>query len=198
MIEILENLNENKILQFICPVCTNKTLGSIEQDVYNVRDINYHEIFVCDECGEEFYAVPQYDGNVRFEINSNLEESKKIITIKNESNHIDILETDYKTGESLFNALKNYLDSLDQISMEGKDWNWQPSEFNAKNLEADGEIYLVSGSYILIYPYINEWQDDYFKVIVMEANDLNNMIKNSIRSIFDKYKTDKWKLIFEG
>lgn len=115
-----------------------------------------------------------------------------------ETNHNEILNTDYATGEKLFNAIKDYLDSLDQISMDGEDYNWQPSEFNAKNLEADGEIYLVNGTYILFYPYINEWSDNEFKVIVMEASDLNIMIKNGITNIFNKYKTDKWKLVFEG
>ena len=122
------------------------------------------------------------------------DESSKV----EESNHNEILDKDYATGEKLFNAIKDYLDSLDQISMDGEDYNWQPSEFNAKNLEADGEIYLVNGTYILFYPYINEWSDNEFKVIVMEASDLNIMIKNGITNIFNKYKTDKWKLVFEG
>ena len=115
-----------------------------------------------------------------------------------ESINKENISIDYKTGEKLFNAIKDYLDSLDQISMDGNDWNWQPSDFNAKNLEADGEIYLVGGAYILFYPYINEWSDNYFKVMVIEASDLNIIIRNGIENIFNKYKTDKWKLIFEG
>ena len=82
--------------------------------------------------------------------------------------------------------------------MDGKDCNWEPSNFNAKNLNADGEIYLVSDAYILIYPYINEWAEDYFKVLVVEASDLNIQLKNGITNIFNKYKKDKWKLVFEG
>ena len=50
--------------------------------------------------------------------------------------------------------------------MDGNDCNWEPSEFNAKNLNADGEIYLECGAYILIYPYINEWSDQEFRVVV--------------------------------
>ena len=114
-----------------------------------------------------------------------------------ETNHNEILDTDYVTGEKLFNAIKDYLDSLDQIGMDGNDYNWQPSEFNAKNLEADGEIYLVNEPYILFYPYINEWAEDYFKVSVVESNELSTQLKNGIERIFNKFKTDKWQLIFE-
>ena len=115
-----------------------------------------------------------------------------------ESNHNEILDKDYVTGEKIYNALVEYLNSLDQISMDGKDCNWEPSNFNAKNLNADGEIYLVSGAYILIYPYINEWAEDYFKVSVVELNELSTQLKNGIENIVNKFKTNDWKLIFEG
>lgn len=122
------------------------------------------------------------------------DESSKI----EESNHNEILDKDYATGEKLYNDLKEYLTSLDQVSMDGEDCNWEPSEFNAKNLNADGEIYLECGAYILIYPYINEWAEDYFKVFVVEASDLSLQLKNGIEDIFNKYKNDKWRLVFEG
>ncbi len=115
-----------------------------------------------------------------------------------ESNHNEILDKDYATGEKIYNALVEYLNSLDQIGMDGKDCNWEPSNFNAKNLNADGEIYLVSGAYILIYPYINEWAKDYFKVSVVESNELSTQLKNGIENIFNKFKTNNWKLVFEG
>ena len=115
-----------------------------------------------------------------------------------ESNHNEILDKDYVTGEKIYNALVEYLNSLDQIGMDGKDCNWEPSNFNAKNLNADGEIYLVSGAYILIYPYINEWAEDYFKVCVVEADKLSVQIKNGIENIVNKFKTNNWKLVFEG
>lgn len=114
-----------------------------------------------------------------------------------ETNHNIIEDRDYATGEKLFNALKDYLDSLDQIDMDGEDYNWQPSEFNAKNLNADGEIYLVSGAYILIYPYINEWSDQEFRVVVQDAEKLNVVARNGIQDIFNKFKTNKWQLVFE-
>ena len=117
-----------------------------------------------------------------------------------ETNHNNIDDRDYATGEEMYRELVNYLNSLDQIDMDGDDCNWQPSEFNAKNLNSDGEIYLVNGTYILIYPYINEWAEDYFKVIVVDAEtcELSIQIKNGIERIFNKFKTDKWKLVFEG
>ena len=115
-----------------------------------------------------------------------------------ESNHNEILDKDYATGEKIYNALVEYLNSLDQIGMDGKDCNWEPSNFNAKNLNADGEIYLVSDAYILIYPYINEWAEDYFKVSVVESNELSTQLKNGIENIVNKFKTNNWKLVFEG
>lgn len=122
------------------------------------------------------------------------DESSKI----EESNHNEILDKDYATGEEIYNELVKYLNSLDQIAMDGEDCNWEPSEYNAKSLNADGEIYLVSGAYILIYPYINEWAEEYFKVSVVESNELSTQLKNGIELIFNKFKTDKWQLIFEG
>jgi len=122
------------------------------------------------------------------------DESSKV----EESNHNEILDKDYATGEEIYNELVKYLNSLDQIAMDGEDCNWEPSEYNAKSLNADGEIYLVSGAYILIYPYVNEWAEDYFKVSVVESNELSTQLKNGIELIFNKFKTDKWQLIFEG
>lgn len=123
---------------------------------------------------------------------------KESINKVEETNHNEILDKDYATGEKIYNALVEYLNSLDQIGMDGKDCDWEPSNFNAKNLNADGEIYLVSGAYILIYPYINEWAEDYFKVCVVEADKLSIQIKNGIENIVNKFKTNKWKLVFES
>ena len=77
--------------------------------------------------------------------------------------------------------------------MDGKDCNWEPSNFNAKNLNADGEIYLVSDAYIFIYPYINEQAKDYLKVCVVEADELSVQIKNGIENIVNKFKTNNAK-----
>lgn len=107
-----------------------------------------------------------------------------------ESNHNVILDKDYATSEKIYNALVEYLNSLDQTGMDDKDYNWEPSNFNAKNLNADGEIYLVSDAYILIYPYINEWAKDYFKVSIVESNELSTQLKNGIENIVNKFKSN--------
>lgn len=54
------------ILSFKCPGCRNKTLYSTEQDVHRAADVDENELFICDECGGEFRAHPQYDGSIRF------------------------------------------------------------------------------------------------------------------------------------
>lgn len=54
------------ILSFKCPGCKNKTLYSAEQDVHKVADVDENELFICDECGGEFRAHPQYNGSIRF------------------------------------------------------------------------------------------------------------------------------------
>lgn len=146
------------------------------------------------------YLFGEKAKNVHKEKEQALKNKINSIDKMEESNHNKILDKDYATGEKLYNDLKEYLISLDQVSMDGEDCNWEPSEFNAKNLNADGEIYLECGAYILIYPYINEWAEDYFKVIVMDTEtcELNVQLKNGIEKIFNKFKTDKWKLVFEG
>lgn len=54
------------ILSFKCPGCRNKTLYSAEQDVHRAADVDENELFICDECGGEFRAHPQYNGSIRF------------------------------------------------------------------------------------------------------------------------------------
>jgi len=164
-------------------------------------ELGYESISkLCDELNK---VIVKHDKDAYFEPECPGRIVAYLFGIKNESltesNHNVIEDRDYATGEKLFNALKDYLDSLDQIDMDGEDYNWQPSEFNAKNLNADGEIYLVSGAYILIYPYINEWAEDYFRVLVIDAEtcELDIQIKNGIENIFNKFKTDNWRLIFE-
>ena len=53
-------------LSFYCPVCHNKTLYSLENEIRSPMDVDYREIFVCDECASEFEAYPQYDGSIKF------------------------------------------------------------------------------------------------------------------------------------
>lgn len=109
----------------------------------------------------------------------------------------DIKFEDYETGEKIFNNLKDYLNSQHYIALDGNDWNWQPSDFNAQNLEPDGEIGLVDGTYITFYPYINKWGADKCKLSIENYNDLEDEVKFNIEKIFNKYKTDKWDLVYE-
>ena len=53
-------------LSFYCPICHNKTLYSLENEIRSPIDVDYREIFVCDECASEFEAYPQYDGSIKF------------------------------------------------------------------------------------------------------------------------------------
>lgn len=53
-------------LSFNCPVCHNDTLFSAEKDICRVSDVDYKELFICDECGSELEAYPQYDTTIEF------------------------------------------------------------------------------------------------------------------------------------
>ena len=56
--------NEN--LSFKCPHCDNNELRCIEHEVNIPADVDFHEIFICDECGSEYLSEPQYDGKIKF------------------------------------------------------------------------------------------------------------------------------------
>ena len=62
--DLKENSAANKA--FICPKCNNKTLYCVEHNVKGNADVDYHEKFVCDECGTMSYSEPQYDGRIEF------------------------------------------------------------------------------------------------------------------------------------
>lgn len=53
-------------LSFNCPVCHNDTLFSAEKDICRVSDVDYKELFICDECGSELEAYPQHDNTIEF------------------------------------------------------------------------------------------------------------------------------------
>lgn len=67
--------NKRSTLMFTCPKCHNDTMVDVDRDVYNVHDIDYHDVFVCGECGEERYGEVQYDGQVKFVSMHTVEES---------------------------------------------------------------------------------------------------------------------------
>lgn len=53
-------------LSFKCPHCGNNELRCIEHEVNIPADVDFHEIFICDECGSEYLSEPQYDGKIKF------------------------------------------------------------------------------------------------------------------------------------
>lgn len=59
----MENNIHDKV--FTCPKCGNETLTPIDGN-NDIVGIGYHDLCVCDECGTEFYAEPQYDFTVAF------------------------------------------------------------------------------------------------------------------------------------
>lgn len=67
--------NKRSTLMFTCPKCHNDTMVDVDRDVYNVHDIDYHDVFVCGECGEERYGEVQHDGRVKFVSMYTVEES---------------------------------------------------------------------------------------------------------------------------
>lgn len=181
-------------------------LKSSDNEIILPLDEDTMSFFIKNKDAAERVARSSKSKNIYFSPNTALDNFDNYVNAKSikesyhkveETNHNEILDRDYKTGEKIYNELVEYLDTLDQIAMDGEDCNWEPSEFNAKNLNADGEIYLVSGAYILIYPYINEWAEDYFRVLVVEPRGLQPHIKAGIENVFNMFKTNKWKLVFD-
>ena len=177
-------------------------LKSSDNEIILPLDEDTMSFFIKNKDAAERVAKSFKSKNIYFSPNTALDDFDTYVKARSlkESNHNIIEDRDYATGEEMYRELVTYLNSLDQIAMDGEDCNWEPSEFNAKNLNADGEIYLECGAYILIYPYINEWAEDYFRVIVIDAEtcELSIQLKNGIERIFNKFKTDKWQLKFEG
>lgn len=67
----------SQIKSFRCPNCGNLALYSVEQDIHKVADVYYHEQFVCDECGAELLAEPQYDGSIKFVMTEDVDSATK-------------------------------------------------------------------------------------------------------------------------
>lgn len=53
-------------ISFYCPICHNKTLYCVDHDCGRPSDVDWHDNFVCDECGAEVVSEPQYDNKIRF------------------------------------------------------------------------------------------------------------------------------------
>ena len=59
--------SKDVIKSFECPLCGNHTLYDVDNDVYNPSfDVDYHDLFVCEECGNEVYSEPRPDGTIKF------------------------------------------------------------------------------------------------------------------------------------
>lgn len=55
-------------LAFICPKCRNKTMYDVDNEVTSKADVDYNDRFICEECGFEALARPQYDGSMKWSI----------------------------------------------------------------------------------------------------------------------------------
>lgn len=62
--EILMEQNNIHDKVFTCPKCHNKTLVPVW--VGSPVGIGYDELCICEECGAELYARPQFDFTVQF------------------------------------------------------------------------------------------------------------------------------------
>lgn len=49
---------------FDCPKCTNTTLVPIEET--GILGVGHKDICICEECAAELYAIPQFEGTVKF------------------------------------------------------------------------------------------------------------------------------------
>lgn len=83
----IESSNRS-ILSFVCPTCHNKAVYDTERDVYKVADVEYHDVCICDECGDEFWAEPQYSGQIKFIQTKPVESSK--ITESNDNYYMHL------------------------------------------------------------------------------------------------------------
>ena len=66
LFESAVNNDKSKIKMFDCPRCHNKTLVDIDNYVVRNADVDYHDQFVCEECGAELLSEPQFDGTITF------------------------------------------------------------------------------------------------------------------------------------
>lgn len=73
----ITSMKESTNMYFTCPSCENKTLVSVDTEVKIPSDVDYHDKFICDECGEEFLSEPQFNGKIKF-VKDKFEESSHI------------------------------------------------------------------------------------------------------------------------
>lgn len=56
----------DNIIYFQCPACQTKALVDVDNEVRSLLDVDYHDRFVCEECGEEFLGEIGYDMKPEF------------------------------------------------------------------------------------------------------------------------------------
>lgn len=95
---------------FTCPKCGNKTLYCTEHSVKSNADVDYHEEFVCDECGTVSYSEPQYDGRIEFIPFEQLNLDEGIVKCTEEDNDLNPMDTQYN--------LENTDDDIDGFEWE--------------------------------------------------------------------------------
>lgn len=84
-----DHVFRNKIQSFICPVCHNKSVYDTEKDIYRPYEVDYDDLCICEECGAELYARPQYDGTIKFEISVESAQDSSIFRNGYEIDHDD-------------------------------------------------------------------------------------------------------------
>ena len=55
----------SQIIALTCPHCHNRTVYDVETEARRLLDIDYWDLCVCDECGSEFRADPQFNGTIK-------------------------------------------------------------------------------------------------------------------------------------
>lgn len=103
-------------LAFMCPCCHNNTVYSTEKDIHNIFDVDYEELFICDECGSELLAVPQYDGTIQFKILDNDEEinSSTSVEARSYGGAYDVDPEQYFTKDDIIEFGNYVCESLDE------------------------------------------------------------------------------------
>lgn len=109
----VQSATDSKILSFTCPVCQNKTVYSTEQDVHHVYEVDYHEHFICDECGTEFLSEPQYDGTIKFV--QCTDEDQDDVTAANYGGAFDIDPEMYFTRDDIVDFGEYVCEHLNEI-----------------------------------------------------------------------------------
>ena len=56
-----EHSSRSKIISFFCPKCHNKTFYDVDTEVKNKIDVDYDDLFICEECGFEAFFTGLFE-----------------------------------------------------------------------------------------------------------------------------------------